>query len=50
MAKNPFFGILHQLGRSCLGFGHYFANVQSGNCRCCPDCRGEEGSSVGEAR
>jgi len=50
MAKNPFFGILHQLGRSCSGFGHYFANVQSGNCRGCPDCRCEDGPSVEEAR
>ena len=50
MARNAFSGILHQLGRSCSGFGHYFANVQSGNCHDCPDCRCEDGPSVEEAR
>ncbi len=50
MARNAFFRILHQAARSCSGFGLYFANVQSGNCRDCPDCRCEEGPSVEEAR
>ncbi len=50
MARSTFSGILHQLGRSCSGFGHYFANVQSGNCHDCPDCRCEDGPTLEEAR
>ena len=50
MAENVFFGILHQVGRSCSGFGHYFANVQSSNCHDCPNCRCEDGPSMEEAR
>ena len=50
MARNTFSRMLYQLGRSCSGFGHYFVNVQSGNCRDCPDCRCEDGPTVEEAR
>ena len=50
MVRNAFSRILHQVAHSCSGFGLYFANVQSGNCRGCPDCRCGEGPSVEEAR
>ena len=50
MARNAFSRMLHQLGRSCSGFGHYFTNVRIGNCRDCPDCRCEDGPTVEEAR
>jgi len=49
-ARNTFSRILHQLGRSCSGFGSYFASIQSNNCHDCPDCRCENGPSVEEAR
>jgi len=49
-AINVFSRMLHQLGRSGSGFGHYFVNVQSSNCHDCPDCRCEDGPSVEEAR
>jgi len=49
-ARNTISRILHRLGRSCSGFGNYFANIQSGNCHDCPDCRCEDGPSVEEAR
>ena len=50
MARHAFSRIVGRITNSCSGFGHYFMNVQSGNCQGCPDCRCGEGPSVEEAQ
>ncbi len=47
---HQFSNALGRIAHACSGFGRYFANVQSGNCHDCPDCRCEDGPTVGEAR
>ncbi len=44
------FSTLGSLAHTCSGFARYFANVQSGYCHDCPDCRCEDGPTLEEAR
>lgn len=50
MARHAVSRIVRGIAHSCSGFGHYLMNVQSSNCRRCPDCQCEEGPSVEEAQ
>ncbi len=45
-----FASALGRIAHACSDFGHYFANVQSGNCHDCPDCRCEDGPTLREAQ
>ena len=50
MARHVVSRIVRGFTNSCSGFGHYFMNVQSSNCRGCPDCRCEDGPSIEDAK
>jgi len=50
MTANTFSRMVRRIGHTCSDFGHYFMNIQSSNCKGCPDCRCDDGPSIEEAK